>query len=319
MSLIDHPTIIRAHCSFVVDRCLWVVMPFMGGGSCLHIMKSAYPNGLEEPIISKVLKQTLKALDYLHCQGHIHRDVKTPSSTTHCNLPPPLAGSIKLCQFMRAPRLACSPFLVPGDSHSMITHRHLKHQPSPFAIQKHSNNPTISLSVAKAIHGYRNFDYHLIVASDMPLANMWQSTGLTQLIYGSMFQSSEVSISAVIPTRASFWPRHKLQFDMKQPEIRLESLMPHSVEDAKFNNSLFASFLQYTQCICNDLSQTISRSKAASLPAQGTPRRLFQLSKLRFSAKSLAASYNIYASYALSSFRKPLKAIFCNLQVQSLP
>ena len=51
-------------------------MPFMAEGSCLHLMKIAYQDGFEESAISSILKETLKALDYLHCQGHIHRDVK---------------------------------------------------------------------------------------------------------------------------------------------------------------------------------------------------------------------------------------------------
>ncbi|XP_044983351.1 serine/threonine-protein kinase 4-like isoform X3 [Hordeum vulgare subsp. vulgare] len=76
MSLIDHPNVIRAYCSFVVDHNLWVIMPFMAEGSCLHLMKVAHPDGLEEPVICSILKETLKALAYLHGQGHIHRDVK---------------------------------------------------------------------------------------------------------------------------------------------------------------------------------------------------------------------------------------------------
>ncbi|XP_042382105.1 serine/threonine-protein kinase 26-like isoform X1 [Zingiber officinale] len=76
MSLIDHPNVIRAYCSFVVESFLWVVMPFMAEGSCLHLMKIAYPDGFEEPVICSILKETLKALEYLHQHGHIHRDVK---------------------------------------------------------------------------------------------------------------------------------------------------------------------------------------------------------------------------------------------------
>ncbi|XP_062204953.1 serine/threonine-protein kinase BLUS1-like isoform X1 [Phragmites australis] len=76
MSLIDHPNVIRAYCSFVVEHSLWVIMPFMTEGSCLHLMKIAYPDGFEEPVIGSILKETLKALDYLHRQGQIHRDVK---------------------------------------------------------------------------------------------------------------------------------------------------------------------------------------------------------------------------------------------------
>ncbi|XP_074317606.1 serine/threonine-protein kinase BLUS1-like [Silene latifolia] len=76
MSLIDHPNVVKAFCSFVVERNLWVVMPFMAEGSCLHLMKTAYPDGIEEPAICSILKETLKALNYLHGHGHIHRDVK---------------------------------------------------------------------------------------------------------------------------------------------------------------------------------------------------------------------------------------------------
>ncbi|MBA0835231.1 hypothetical protein Goarm_007523 [Gossypium armourianum] len=93
MSLIDHPNVIWAYCSFVVDHNLWVVMPFMSEGSCLHLMKSAYPDGFEEPAIGSVLKETLKALDYLHRQGHIHRDVKAGNILLDNN------GTVKLADF----------------------------------------------------------------------------------------------------------------------------------------------------------------------------------------------------------------------------
>ncbi|XP_066380517.1 serine/threonine-protein kinase BLUS1-like, partial [Miscanthus floridulus] len=76
MSLIDHPNVIRAYCSFVVEHSLWVIMPFMTEGSCLHLMKISYQEGFDEPVIGSILKETLKALDYLHRQGQIHRDVK---------------------------------------------------------------------------------------------------------------------------------------------------------------------------------------------------------------------------------------------------
>lgn len=76
MTLINHPNLLRAHCSFTAGHSLWVVMPYMAGGSCLHIMKSSYPEGFEEPVIATLLHEVLKALVYLHAHGHIHRDVK---------------------------------------------------------------------------------------------------------------------------------------------------------------------------------------------------------------------------------------------------
>eukprot|EP01018_Ginkgo_biloba_P017598 Gb_32036 [translate_table: standard] len=76
MSLINHPNVLRAHCSFVVDYNLWVVMPYMAGGSCLNIMKTTYSDGFEELVIATLLRQVLKALEYLHSHGQIHRNIK---------------------------------------------------------------------------------------------------------------------------------------------------------------------------------------------------------------------------------------------------
>ncbi|CAK7328066.1 unnamed protein product [Dovyalis caffra] len=93
MNLIDHPNVLQAHCSFTTGHSLWVVMPYMGGGSCLHIMKSAYPEGFEEPVIATLLRETLKALVYLHAHGHIHRDVKAGNILIDSD------GSVKLADF----------------------------------------------------------------------------------------------------------------------------------------------------------------------------------------------------------------------------
>lgn len=93
MSLIMHPNVLNAYCSFVVDHRLWVVMPYMAGGSCLHTMKSSYSEGFEEPIIATMLKECLKALEYLHSHGHIHRDIKAG------NILIDASGAIKLGDF----------------------------------------------------------------------------------------------------------------------------------------------------------------------------------------------------------------------------
>ncbi|XP_042510184.1 serine/threonine-protein kinase BLUS1-like isoform X2 [Macadamia integrifolia] len=93
MLLIDHPNVIKAYCSFVVEHNLWVVMAFMAEGSCLHLMTVAYPDGFEESVIGSILKETLKALEYLHRHGHIHRDVKAGNILLDSN------GEVKLGDF----------------------------------------------------------------------------------------------------------------------------------------------------------------------------------------------------------------------------
>ncbi|XVF87022.1 hypothetical protein PTKIN_Ptkin18bG0087100 [Pterospermum kingtungense] len=93
MVLVDHPNVLRSHCSFVSDHNLWVVMPYMAGGSCLHILKAAYPDGFEEVVIATILREVLKGLEYLHHHGHIHRDVKAG------NILIDTRGAIKLGDF----------------------------------------------------------------------------------------------------------------------------------------------------------------------------------------------------------------------------
>ncbi|XP_042485015.1 serine/threonine-protein kinase BLUS1 [Macadamia integrifolia] len=93
MSLLFHPNILKAHCSFTVNRCLWVVMPFMSAGSLQSIINSSFPDGFSEPCIAFVLKETLNALLYLHDQGHLHRDIKAGNILIDSD------GSVKLADF----------------------------------------------------------------------------------------------------------------------------------------------------------------------------------------------------------------------------
>ncbi|KAI7748370.1 hypothetical protein M8C21_021637 [Ambrosia artemisiifolia] len=79
-----------SHCSFVNDHNLWVVTPFMPGGSYLHILKSAHPDGFEEVVIATILREVLKALEYLHDHAVIHQDVKAGNILISDN------GAIKL-------------------------------------------------------------------------------------------------------------------------------------------------------------------------------------------------------------------------------
>ncbi|KAF9426717.1 hypothetical protein BGZ94_006109 [Podila epigama] len=76
MALCKHPNVIRVHGAFVADSKLNIVTPYLSAGSCLDIMKTAYPDGFDEISIATILKQALQGLDYLHKNGHIHRDVK---------------------------------------------------------------------------------------------------------------------------------------------------------------------------------------------------------------------------------------------------
>nr|XP_048322480.1 serine/threonine-protein kinase sid1-like isoform X2 [Ziziphus jujuba var. spinosa] len=93
MSLLGHPNLLKAHCSFTSGKRLWIVMPYMAGGSCLHIMKSDHPDGFEQPVIATLLHGVLKALVHLHSNGFIHRDVKAGNILLDAN------GEVKLADF----------------------------------------------------------------------------------------------------------------------------------------------------------------------------------------------------------------------------
>ncbi|KAG1678629.1 hypothetical protein FOA52_012636 [Chlamydomonas sp. UWO 241] len=72
----NHPNVLPLYTSFVHAHDLWLVVPFVSGGSVLHIMKYGHPEGLEEIATATIMRDVLRALDYVHRQGSIHRDVK---------------------------------------------------------------------------------------------------------------------------------------------------------------------------------------------------------------------------------------------------
>ncbi|KAE8023461.1 hypothetical protein FH972_009152 [Carpinus fangiana] len=91
--LVEHPNLLRAYCSFATGSSLWVVMPYMAGGSCRYIMQSAYPDGFEQPGIATLLYELVKALAHLHAQGLIHRDIKAGNILIDSK------GAVKLADF----------------------------------------------------------------------------------------------------------------------------------------------------------------------------------------------------------------------------
>ena len=77
MSMCHHPCISTFYTSFISGKDVWLVMPIYEGGSVTDLLQIRAPNGIsDESIIACLLKNVLHALQYLHNQGHIHRDVK---------------------------------------------------------------------------------------------------------------------------------------------------------------------------------------------------------------------------------------------------
>lgn len=69
-----HPNIVAFFGSYWRRDKLWICMEFCGGGSMQDIYHITGP--LTEPQIAFVCRETLKGLNYLHCMGKMHRDIK---------------------------------------------------------------------------------------------------------------------------------------------------------------------------------------------------------------------------------------------------
>ncbi|CAH6722461.1 sporulation-specific protein 1 [[Candida] jaroonii] len=76
---------------FVKNYKLWVIMEFVNGGSLFEILQPGPVT--DEKTISIIAKEILLALDYLHNQGKIHRDLKSQNILLGSK------GEIKLTDF----------------------------------------------------------------------------------------------------------------------------------------------------------------------------------------------------------------------------
>ena len=76
MSKIDHPHVIRLHGAtyddFLANQNIF--FEWMAGGSVAQLLQKHGP--FTDHVICSYLHQTLLGLDYLHCLGILHRDLK---------------------------------------------------------------------------------------------------------------------------------------------------------------------------------------------------------------------------------------------------
>lgn len=74
--LFNHPNILPYRATFILANDLWVVTPFMAYGSAKDLISTHFTDGMSELAIAYILLGVLKALDYIHHMGYVHRSVK---------------------------------------------------------------------------------------------------------------------------------------------------------------------------------------------------------------------------------------------------
>ncbi|KAE9621625.1 putative protein kinase STE-STE20-YSK family [Lupinus albus] len=85
------PYITEYYGSYLNQTKLWIIMEYMAGGSVADLLQSGPP--LDEMSIACILRDLLHAIDYLHAEGKIHRDIKAANILLNEN------GDVKVADF----------------------------------------------------------------------------------------------------------------------------------------------------------------------------------------------------------------------------
>lgn len=73
----QHPQVVKYYNSFISKTTLYILMECMSGGSVSDILRYSFPNGFtDEHVIATILQAILNALNYIHSNKELHRDVK---------------------------------------------------------------------------------------------------------------------------------------------------------------------------------------------------------------------------------------------------
>ena len=92
----NHENIVSCYTSFTIklqkhwniEKELWCVLPYFKNGSCADLMRSMerFKYGFkDESIISRIMYDVLKGIDYIHNNDRIHRQIKASNIFLNSN------------------------------------------------------------------------------------------------------------------------------------------------------------------------------------------------------------------------------------------
>lgn len=87
----DCPWITRYYASYMVQSKLVIAMEYMGAGSVLDLITQGGP--IDEACIAVIIRELLRALEYLHGRNKVHRDIKA------ANILLSFRGDVKIADF----------------------------------------------------------------------------------------------------------------------------------------------------------------------------------------------------------------------------
>lgn len=77
MRSMRHNHLLPLYATSVETHYLWIITPFVSGGTLENILHHAFPKGFPEKVVASISRMVLEALAYLHNHGIVHRDIKT--------------------------------------------------------------------------------------------------------------------------------------------------------------------------------------------------------------------------------------------------
>ncbi|XP_056445006.1 STE20-related kinase adapter protein beta [Gadus chalcogrammus] len=118
--LFRHPNLLTSRLVFSSCCQLWILTPLMSYGSADALLRSYFPDGMSESLMAYLLHGVLKALEYLHQMGYVHRGLKASHILLSGGGRVYLSGLHSVYSMMRDGRRARAVFDMPHHSPALL-------------------------------------------------------------------------------------------------------------------------------------------------------------------------------------------------------